>query len=140
VFKLVADAPDGSGWRPVAKRSPAKTTLPCQKQVFRGMRNGAMAGDTVALADEPLGGRPLLATAMRDGRLELDDELAALRSRAAAELATLPRDLSASSDESARPYPVRISARLQDLTAEVQAITDPERRAALAEIVQRGAT
>jgi nicotinate phosphoribosyltransferase len=140
VFKLVADAPRGSGWRPVAKRSPAKTTLPCQKQVFRRVRDGLMVEDAVGLADEPLEGRPLLATAMRDGHLELDDELPALRSRAAAELAALPRDLRAAGGEPRRPYPVRITRRLQELTAEVQAITDPERRAELAEVLQHGAT
>jgi nicotinate phosphoribosyltransferase len=140
VFKLVADAPDGSGWRPVAKRSPSKTTLPCQKQIFRRTRDGTMVGDVVALADEPLEGRPLLATAMRDGHLELDDDLAALSARAAADLVALPPDLSTTSGEPGRPYPVRITSRLQELTAAVQAITDPERRAALAEVVQHGST
>ena len=56
VFKLVADRPEGSAWRPVAKRSEAKATLPGPKQVFRRIRNGTMVEDVLAVADESLGG------------------------------------------------------------------------------------
>ena len=140
VFKLVADAPAGSGWRPVAKRSPAKATLPGPKQVFRRIHDGIMVEDVLAVADEPLEGRPLLAAAMRDGRLELDDGLSALRARATAELAALPHDLRTPAQPPASPYPVRLSPRLLKLTAAVQAITDPMRLAGLAEVAQHGAT
>jgi nicotinate phosphoribosyltransferase len=99
VYKLVADRANG-GWRPVAKRSPAKATLPAPKQVFRHSAAGRMSFDVLALAGEPAAGRPLLAPAMRGGRVVLDEPLAALRARAAAELAALPAQ---------RSYPVRIS-------------------------------
>jgi nicotinate phosphoribosyltransferase len=48
VFKLVADRPEGSAWRPVAKRSEAKATLPGPKQVFRRTRDGTMVEDVLA--------------------------------------------------------------------------------------------
>ena len=47
VYKLVADRADGD-WRPVAKRSPAKATLPGPKQVFRHVAGGAMREDVLA--------------------------------------------------------------------------------------------
>jgi nicotinate phosphoribosyltransferase len=138
VFKLVADAPPGGGWRPVAKRSPAKGTLPDPKQVFRRTQAGTFAEDVLALADEEQEGRPLLVAAMRDGRLELQEELPTLRARAAAELAALPGELRAIAQTPARSYPVRLSPRLIELTARAQGITDPAQVAALAEIDQRG--
>jgi nicotinate phosphoribosyltransferase len=124
VFKLVADAHTGSGWRPVAKRSPAKSTLPCPKQVFRRVHDGTMAEDVIGLADEPLQGRPLLAGAMRDGTLELEDELPQLRARAAEDLASLPRELRRPHAERVRPYPVRLTPRLRELTAATQGVPD----------------
>jgi nicotinate phosphoribosyltransferase len=138
VFKLVADAPRGAQWRPVAKRSPAKATLPDPKQVFRRTREGTIVEDVLALADETLDGRPLLVPAMRDGRLELDDGLMELRGRATAELAALPPELRASGESPERAYPVRLSAGLLELTARTQGITEPAQLAELAEVDQRG--
>jgi nicotinate phosphoribosyltransferase len=140
VFKLVADAPVGAGWRPVAKRSPAKATLPGPKQVFRRTRHGTMVEDVLAVDDEHLDGRPLLAAAMRDGRIVLDEDLAALRNRAAADLAVLPSGLRTVGRPPSRPYPVRLSPRLLELTAAVRGITDPTRLAELAEVAQHGTT
>ncbi len=116
VYKLVADRRDGA-WRPVAKRSPDKATLPGPKQVFRLARGGVMVEDVLATADERLPGRPLLAPAMRDGRLELGDSLDALRARASAELSALPPQLRTAGADAAPPYPVRLSARLRRLAA-----------------------
>ena len=82
VYKLVADRRDGA-WRPVAKRSPDKATLPGAKQVFRHVTGGVMREDVLAVADERLLGRPLLEPVMRDGRSELRDPLRVLRARAA---------------------------------------------------------
>ncbi|HEX6619017.1 MAG TPA: nicotinate phosphoribosyltransferase [Solirubrobacteraceae bacterium] len=140
VFKLVADRPEGSAWRPVAKRSEAKATLPGPKQVFRRIVEGTMAEDVLGLADEALDGRPLLSTAMRGGHLELDDDLPLLRARAAADLAALPPELRRPGGQARRPYPVRLSPRLLELTAAVQAITDPGQLARLADVSQHGAT
>jgi nicotinate phosphoribosyltransferase len=116
VYKLVADMPGPGRWRPAYKRSPAKATLPGPKQVFRRIEDGRMAGDVVALADESLPGRPLLAPAMRAGRRVGSEPLADLRERAAAELDSLPdglRDLDAEAESGA--YPVVCSDRLREL-------------------------
>jgi nicotinate phosphoribosyltransferase len=115
VYKLVADRRDGC-WRPVAKRSPDKATLPAAKQVFRHVSRGAMCEDVLAVDGEALLGRPLLETVMRSGRALLHESLGDLRARAAAELRALPRSA---------PYAVVLSDRLARLAAEVQGIADP---------------
>lgn len=124
VYKLVADRRDGD-WRPVAKRSPAKATLPGPKQVFRHVAGSEMREDVLAVAGERLLGRPLLQTVMRDGRSTLADSLTALRRRAADELDALPETLRAPGARPAPPYPVVLSDRLVRLTADVQGIDDP---------------
>lgn len=124
VYKLVADrAADGS-WRPVAKRSPEKATLPGPKQVFRHVRDGVIVEDVVATLEERPPGLPLLVPAMRDGRLQLDEPLAALRARAAAQLAALPAALRRPGATSPGMYPVRLSPALHRLTAATRSTTD----------------
>ena len=125
VYKLVADRPENGSWRPVAKRSPDKATLPGPKQVFRHMRDGIMLEDVLATTGESLAGRPLLQPAMRDGRLALCDPLAALRARSAAELSALPHELRGLDGDDARPYPVRLSPGLRQLIASAQSIAPP---------------
>jgi nicotinate phosphoribosyltransferase len=114
VYKLVADR-SGGRWRPVAKRSPDKATLPGAKQVFRHVACGAMFEDVLAVDGEALLGRPLLEPVMHNGRAVLHDSLGDLRARAAAELRALPRFA---------PYAVVLSDRLARLTAEVQGTAD----------------
>ena len=118
VYKLVADRRDGA-WRPVAKRSPDKATLPGPKQVFRHVAGGVMREDVLAVEGERLLGRPLLELVMRDGRAELTDSLDALRARSAGELRALP---------TSTPYPVLLSDRLVRLTAEVQGVAAADLR------------
>jgi nicotinate phosphoribosyltransferase len=113
VYKLVADRLDGSGWRGVAKRSPAKATLPGPKQVYRRLHDGVMVGDVVAIADEALEGRALLMPAMRNGRSLLRDSLSDLRARAAAGLAELPAPLRRV--QGAPAYRVAVSPALLEL-------------------------
>jgi len=118
VYKLVADRRDGA-WRPVAKRSPDKATLPGPKQVFRHIAGGVMREDVLAVEGERLLGRPLLEPVMRDGRAELTDSLDALRTRSAGELRALP---------TSTPYPVLLSDRLVRLTADVQGMAAADLR------------
>lgn len=81
VYKLVE-----SNGRPVMKRAGAKATLPGRHQVFR-----SETGDTLALCDEQLPGRPLLQPVMRGGEpLGPAPPLAEARRRAAREVAALP--------------------------------------------------
>lgn len=123
VYKLVADRPAGrSDWRPVVKRSPAKTTVPHPKQVFRRTREGTMAGDVIAAAEETLEGHALLVPAMRQGTIVHTEPLEDIRARAHAELVALPQDLKLP-PEDAHPdaYPVTYSRFLRDLDPEATA-------------------
>jgi nicotinate phosphoribosyltransferase len=116
VYKLVADMPEPGVWRPVAKRSPAKATVPAPKQVFRSYRDGEMAGDLIAALDETALGTPLLVPVMRAGARVGAEALPDLAARAASELAALPERLRlASNGAELEPYPVRYSRRLEEL-------------------------
>jgi nicotinate phosphoribosyltransferase len=138
VYKLVADCPDGAHWRPVAKRSTDKATLPGPKQVFRRYSDGVMTEDILADAGERLAGRRLLAPAMRDGRLMLDQPLAALRARAANALEALPPHLRRLDGPPDPAYPVRLSPVLRRLAAALQPAAEWGR---LAEpMIQHGTT
>jgi nicotinate phosphoribosyltransferase len=103
--------------RPRRKRSEGKVSLPGRKQVFRRYdAAGRMEGDTVGLCDEADLGMPLLVPVMAGGRrIGQPPALAAIRERAAAELASLPGLLCAL--EPAAPYEVRISVGLRALAA-----------------------
>jgi nicotinate phosphoribosyltransferase len=107
-YKLVA-----YNGRPTLKLSPEKMTLPGRKQVFRRYDGGRMAGDTIALADESLGGEPLLIDVMSRGRRLAGgpSPLDAARGRVRAQLAALPEALR-SLDPAPDPYAVRISPAL----------------------------
>ena len=73
------------------KRSEGKATWPGRKQVWRDYADGAMAGDTLAVEGERVGGTPLLVPVMRHGRrVGTLSTLAEARDRAAAEIAALP--------------------------------------------------
>jgi nicotinate phosphoribosyltransferase len=109
VYKLVADLRNGV-WRGVAKSSQGKATLPGAKQVLRSFREGEMAGDVIAPADEDLPGEALLVPAMREGEMVLAESMEQMRERTAASLAALPAKLRRGGAE---PYPVEISERLR---------------------------
>jgi len=105
------------------KRSEGKATWPGCKQVFRQHApDGTLAGDVLTLAAEPRHGMPLLAPVLRDGHpVAPAPTLAAMRSHARAELATLPTPLR--SLEDAEPYPVEVAPALRLLAAEIDART-----------------
>jgi nicotinate phosphoribosyltransferase len=92
VYKLVRF--DG---RDVRKLSPGKATWVGVKQVVRRLgADGRLAGDVLALEEEPVpgGARALLEPVMTEGRLlRLHPPLAELRAHCAAELGTLPDGL-----------------------------------------------
>lgn len=83
---------------PRRKRSPGKATWPVRKQVFRSYdAGGRIRTDLLSVAEAQEPGRPLLIPVMRNGRrVGTLPDLTAIRSRTAAELASLPepvRDL-----------------------------------------------
>jgi nicotinate phosphoribosyltransferase len=92
VYKLVR-----LGTRDVLKLSPGKETWVGAKQIVRRLDpDGHLAGDTLALEDEPVpaGAEGLLEPVMRGGvPLQPDPPLPALRARCAEQLAGLPDGL-----------------------------------------------
>ena len=115
VYKLVEY--DG---QPRAKRSPGKPSLPRRKQVWRRSAGGQIVEDRIARFDAPPpdspddGWQPLLRRVMADGRRteESRETLAALRERAAAQLAALPAELRGLRVESAFAAAIEESLRL----------------------------
>ncbi len=114
-FKLSSYAGRGR-----VKLSVGKRILPGRKQVFRRENDGEPVRDVIALADEMLEGRPLLAQVMRQGeRLPAGVvTLADSRALAQRELSSLPervRDLTPAQP----PYTVMLSEKLEALWHEV---------------------
>ncbi len=96
---------------PIMKLGEGKHTLPGCKQVFRSMKNGVYSGDTIGLERERLGGVPLLAAAMKKGRLvQRLPSLEQTRVHVADEFSKLPE--SCKRIGGACTYEVRVSTRL----------------------------
>jgi nicotinate phosphoribosyltransferase len=103
--------------RPRRKRSEGKATWPGRKQVYRTYSaDGRIAGDVVALVDEPFDGEPLLQPAMRAGkRVRGLPTLEQARQHAAASLVQLSEPLRRLEPDH---VPVEISAGIRALAAE----------------------
>ena len=99
---------------PRRKRSEGKATWPGRKQVWRWYeKDGRMARDLIALADERHRAAALLRPVMRQGRrLDGLPDLAASRDHARTQLDCLPRPLA---ELRGARYPVEIAARLREL-------------------------
>ena len=104
---------------PRRKRSPGKATWPGRKQVFRNLDAGGRLGhDVVTVEGDAQPGAPLLVPVMRGGRrLHAAEGLAAIRARAAAELARLPEPLRGL-DPAPVAYRVEIAPALRHAAAE----------------------
>lgn len=113
VYKLVADAASGGGWRGVRKLSPGKRTIPGAKQVWRRYESGEMSGDLLAPAERKADGEPLLAGFMRAGAIVREESLEEMRGRAQSQLRALPARLRDTGDPD-RPsdYPVELDPSL----------------------------
>ncbi len=113
--------------RDVLKLSEGKTTWAGEKQAYRFRGgDGRFQRDLLALRDEPppAGGEPLLRTVMTDGRVVgPPPTLAAIRSRCADEVATLPDGVRALHDPARYPvgYSDRLVAHQRALEAEARA-------------------
>jgi nicotinate phosphoribosyltransferase len=107
VYKLVEF--DG---RNVRKLSPGKVTLAGDKQIFREMKDGKMAGDVIGLRKEIMAGRrPLLIQVMHNGKclvekLSLED----IQSNFKENFDALPEQYK--SIYEIKRFPVRLSDRL----------------------------
>ena len=116
VYKMVC-----YGGRSVMKLSAGKSSLPGGKQVFRRRdADGNMAGDVIALEDEPLAsGEPMLATVMAGGRRTLPAQpIETARQRVADGLASLPGEYRRI--RSPGRYPVSVSAGVRRLEQRVR--------------------
>jgi len=116
-YKLTAYAGEGR-----LKLSPGKASFPGLKQVSRHESpEGHAIRDTLGLHSESLEGRPLIECVMRDGkRVKPAQELDAIRAYAAQQIGALPPEIRAI-QPAEPPYPVKISAKLEDYTEEVRA-------------------
>ena len=105
---------------PRMKFSPAKSTLPGRKQVFRALVNGKAAGDEIACFGEQLPGRSLLEPVMLGGRRTgAPPALNDLRSHCIDGIGQLPPRLLASTPTD-EPYLVTMSPQLQALQQTLQ--------------------
>ncbi len=121
IYKLVETEFDHDV-RPVAKFSPAKSTYPAKKQVFRiSSSDGRYVRDVIGLAEEHVpGSEPLLVPVMRAGkRITPRTDLVEARKRCSEQLVRLPQPLLSLSGETP-PFPVRHSESLQLLLNEVR--------------------
>ena len=120
-YKLVEVEQDGH-LRNVAKFSAAKVTYPGRKQVYRkSVDSGGFAGDVIALESEQfVGAEPLLGPVMAGGkRASAAEPLKEAQLRCRSQVERLPerlRQLGAAN----QPYPVRYSARLEELLGELR--------------------
>jgi len=117
VYKLVEDT---SGYR--IKRSTGKVTLPGRKQVWRIVRESRMAGDVIALADEPPppDASPLLVEVMRGGRRIHHETLLDARRRFQERLGILPEEVQRLDGGQ---YPVSYSQKLAALVRQMAGVT-----------------
>jgi len=101
------------------KRSTGKATWPGRKQVWRSYAvDGRMAADVLSVENDEHNGEPLIELVMQGGRrVTPSPPLAAIRERAACDLARLPEPLRRL--DPGAGYPVQIGARLLRLADEV---------------------
>lgn len=101
--------------KPRRKLSEGKVTWPGRKQVWRDTAaDGTMRGDVLTIDGDAQPGEPLIAPVMKSGaRVGSAPSLADIRAHAAEQLKRLPDRLQRL--ELNAPYPVAISAALEDL-------------------------
>jgi nicotinate phosphoribosyltransferase len=111
------------------KRSTGKATWPGRKQVWRSYGpGGRMTADVLSVESDEHNGEPLIELVMQGGRrLAPSPPLAALRERAAGDLARLPDPLRQL--EPGASYPVQIGDRLLRLVDEVDVRISAQRQA-----------
>jgi len=115
IYKLCETKTTNGEFSPIMKLSKDKITLPGRKQVYRFTdHDGAFKKDVIALADEHVGGEPLLVKVIEKGILTYKlPSLAQIRETAAENLAKLPNKYKALTNASV--YPVELSDKLLNL-------------------------
>ena len=93
IYKLCEKMDKNGKFSPIMKLSEGKITLPGRKQVFRFKdKNGNFVKDVIALESEKIGGEPLLAKVMEQGRIVYTfPSLEDIRKRASECLSRIPK-------------------------------------------------
>src|ERR1700704_6486691 len=121
IYKLV-EIEIGGEVRSAAKFSAAKVTYPGRKQAYRFRHpDGSFANDIIGLVEENFpGAEMLLEPVMIGGKRSVPrTDLSAASQRCLQQRTRLPEPVRSLKEESP-PYPVRHSARLEDLLEEVR--------------------
>ena len=115
IYKLCETTRANGDFSPIMKLSEGKTTLPGRKQVFRFKdKQGFLAKDVIALADEKMTGEPLLVKVMENGKITSAlPSLGEIRAAASENLSKLPLKYQKLTDAPA--YSVELSQNLEDL-------------------------
>ena len=115
IYKLSETMTSPGVFSPIMKLSKDKNTLPGRKQVYRFKdAAGNFERDVIALADEKMGGEPLLVKVMDQGKLTYQlPTLNEIRSCTAENLSRLPEPYKKLTN--AQQYPVELSINLQEL-------------------------
>jgi nicotinate phosphoribosyltransferase len=127
IYKLCETTSAKGDFSPIMKLSEGKATLPGRKQVFRFTdKQGFFVRDVIALADEKVGGEPLLVKVMESGKItHALPALGEVRAAAAENLSKLPEDYKKLTDAPA--YPVELSRVLENVITKLrQKLTENE--------------
>jgi nicotinate phosphoribosyltransferase len=115
IYKLCETQNSSGGFTPIMKLSKDKVTLPGRKQVHRFKdAAGKFEKDVIALAEEQIGGEPLLVKMLDKGKLTCKlPSLQEIKVNAARNMSLLPDDYKAVTKE--HVYPVELSRSLLNL-------------------------
>lgn len=119
IYKLSEKMNEKGEFSPIMKLSEGKITLPGRKQVFRFKdEKGNFVKDVIALEHEKIGGEPLLAKVMEEGKIVYNlPSLNDIRKRASECLSKLPKKYKKL--KGTAPYAVELSIGLKRLIEEL---------------------
>ena len=115
IYKLCETMSLDGSFSAIMKLSKDKITLPGRKQVYRFQdTEHFFRKDIIALADEKVGGEPLLVKVIENGKLKYrQPSLNEIRSKASDSLSKLPAEFKTLTN--APLFPVELSDKLQEL-------------------------
>ena len=116
IYKLCETMVLDGSFSAIMKLSKDKITLPGRKQVYRFQDDQRFfRKDIIALADEKVGGEPLLVKVIENGKLTYcQPSLNEIRAKASDSLSKLPAEFKPLTN--APLFPVELSEKLQELT------------------------
>jgi nicotinate phosphoribosyltransferase len=120
IYKLCETLTDDGNYSPIMKLSRDKITLPGRKQVYRfKSRDGSFRKDIITLADEQMGGEPLLIKVMDKGKITYNmPSLSDIQANTRCNLSSFPAQYQTLTN--APTYPVELSQKLLNLIDKVR--------------------